>query len=329
MRCDVPMERRGGSASAILDFLATGHSLAPLFWLAPSSETSLLQSCGFNKSELISPEKCPKYYSSGLGFAWLRGSGRRWHILGKKKRRRNPIICGSFISAAVFTQTELVYEKEVNPFMSAWWMSYSVCVIRTTRDGVDRCFSRRLWPAVWCMGDFSVAATRHYSNCIGHNFGHACPGVAVCLMTASKWNDTEMLKRLAGRYLELQKHFSFYLFIFFQIVCPFQYEPTALVSPAAGKHRPGERSLWDGGNEEKRGPHPDGRHAGDGDQPPQSVGRADAQANGCGDSGEPSGKTLWRTACPRVARRQPARKWKMTRKTNAPSPSPNAWQMAN
>lgn len=56
---------------------------------------------------------------------------------------------------------------------------------------------------------------------------------------------------------------------------------------AAGKHRPGERALWDGGNEEKRRPHPDGRHAGDGNQPPQPVSRADAQADGRGDPGEP------------------------------------------
>lgn len=35
MKCDVAMESRGGSASAILHFLATGHSLAPSFWLLP------------------------------------------------------------------------------------------------------------------------------------------------------------------------------------------------------------------------------------------------------------------------------------------------------
>lgn len=65
-------------------------------------------------------------------------------------------------------------------------MSYIVCVIRTAHGGVHRRFSGRLWPVDGCMGGFSVAAAHHYSNCLDHNLGHTCPGVAMCLMMASK-----------------------------------------------------------------------------------------------------------------------------------------------
>lgn len=55
---------------------------------------------------------------------------------------------------------------------------------------------------------------------------------------------------------------------------------------AAGELHPGERALRDGGNEENRGAHPDSCHAGDGNQSPQPVSRADSETNARGDPGE-------------------------------------------
>lgn len=58
------------------------------------------------------------------------------------------------------------------------------------------------------------------------------------------------------------------------------FSESAGFSLAAGKHRSRECTLWDGGNEEKCGTHPDGGHAADGNQSPEPVGRADAQTDG-------------------------------------------------
>lgn len=48
-----------------------------------------------------------------------------------------------------------------------------------------------------------------------------------------------------------------------------------------GKLHPGECTLRCGGNKEVNSPHPDGRHAGDGKQPPQPISRADSQTHRC------------------------------------------------
>lgn len=100
-----------GCASAILEFLVTGHSLALLFWpLSPPRLnfyshvvlTSQSSSLWGNALNIIHQDSSLLYYEAQaiarIYSAW--------------KKRKNPIICGSFISVAVFTQTELVYEKK-------------------------------------------------------------------------------------------------------------------------------------------------------------------------------------------------------------------------
>lgn len=62
---------------------------------------------------------------------------------------------------------------------------------------------------------------------------------------------------------------------------------------AAGELHPGERALRDGGNEEKRGAHPDSCHAGDGNQSPQPVSGADPETDGRGDPGEWRRRWWW------------------------------------
>lgn len=52
-----------------------------------------------------------------------------------------------------------------------------------------------------------------------------------------------------------------------------------LILLTAGELHPGECALWDGGNEENCGTHPDSCHAGDGNQPPQPISRADPQTD--------------------------------------------------
>lgn len=54
----------------------------------------------------------------------------------------------------------------------------------------------------------------------------------------------------------------------------------------AGELHPRECALWDGGNEENCGPHPDSCHAGDGNQPPQPISGADSKTDRCRDPGE-------------------------------------------
>lgn len=66
--------------------------------------------------------------------------------------------------------------------------------------------------------------------------------------------------------------------IIFLGVCLFSY--------TAGDLHPRKCTLWDGGNEEKCSTHPHSCHAGDGNQPPQPISRANPQTDRRGDAGE-------------------------------------------
>lgn len=219
--------------------------------------------------------------------------------------------------------------------MSTWWMSYSVCVIRTAHDCVSRCFSGRLWPADWCVGDFSVAATHHYTNCIDHNLGRTCPGVAMCRMMASEMGDwivskgtiaTSELKGLVSKYLAIPEGSFFICLNKKRILCPYEHELTSLSFFACSWKTSSRRTYalgWRKWREARSTPRrpPCWRW-----EPTYSVSR-------------PSRRASWRmwklkwayweasssTTCPRVARR---RKWKITLKTNGVR-LPNSWRMAN
>lgn len=59
------------------------------------------------------------------------------------------------------------------------------------------------------------------------------------------------------------------------------YEYCCVSDFIAGKLHPGECTFWRGRNKEVNSAHSDCRHAGDGNQPPQPIGRADSQTDGC------------------------------------------------